>query len=94
MDHGELNILGRTSGINAELDRFKASQAKAAKVKAKQATADIAELRARAKLILAGLPEGKVLTMACQAGITEAQARQKLNSMAHWEPARVIKVLG
>lgn len=99
LDHGVLNIPGRTSGINAELDRYKATTRAEAHAQAKNAAAETRAQRLQAKALVESWPDAKCIEVAKRAGIchptfgatpTAKQARTKLNSVAHWTPKRLL----
>lgn len=90
LDHGELNIPGRTSTINAELDKFKAQQAKQqradAKAKSKARVADKAQARKLFDELWPAMKE----KMGARFG--EKQLRETLDSMVKWEPTKFIEL--
>lgn len=100
LDHGVLNIPGRTAGINAELDRWKAGTRAAAHAQAKADAAKTREQRAEAKALIEGLTDEQAIALASRRDIcfpplakggTAKQARAKLNSTAHWMPATLLQ---
>ena len=93
LDHGVLNLpLSKHGDIDAELDRYKAQQAREAKAARKEAAARTKELRAAAKAAVAGMSDTQVETLAVFNNMTEAQMRKKLRSIAHWEPKRALSI--
>jgi len=90
LDHGELNIPGRTNRIDAELDRFKSEQAKAKKAEAKKLAAQRQSDKTRAKdLFVKHWPAMKE-RMGARFG--EKALRDMLDSMVKWEPAKFIEL--
>ncbi len=87
-DHGELNIPGRTNRIDADLDRYKAEQAKIQKADAKQATAKRKTDKAQAKEVFAEVWPAMLEKMGPKFG--ERQLRETLDSMVKWEPAKFL----
>lgn len=95
MDHGILNIpLAKRGDINAQLDAFKAEQAKAAKRAAKAHAGTMRELRARAKAIVENMTAERVCELADKCNTTPANVRNVMRSNAFWQPALVIKAEG
>lgn len=90
LDHGELNIPGRTNGINAELDRYKANQAKEAKTERKSKAAQNREDKARAKELFAEVGEALLDKHGDKLGRKELD--KELDSMVKWEPAKFIRL--
>lgn len=94
LDHGVLNIPGRTSGINAELDRHNAAARAEAHAQAKAAAAVKRERQAEAKGIVAAWTDEQCVVRASaftgRRKLTAKQARARLNSAAHWTPGNVI----
>lgn len=98
LDHGELNIPGRTNGINAELDRFKAEQAKADAAAARKVTdqkrADKAEAKALSDKHLDGIvahtAPGIAKRQGMAAKLAERQVRDTVDQMVKWEPRKAI----
>lgn len=88
LDHGELNIPGRTNTIDAELDRFKAEQARAKRAQqradAQQRKADKAE----AKQLFAQLGQAIIERHGDRFGRKELA--HELERMVKWEPAKFI----
>lgn len=88
LDHGELNIPGRTNGIDAELDRWKADQAKQKRTQAKQDAATRKAQKAEAKRLFGQHGPAMIEKFAPKFGRKEIE--QELDSMAKWEPAKFI----
>jgi len=94
LDHGLLNLpLSKRGNIDAQIDRYKADQAKVANAARKERNAEIAELRVQAKALFAAADADRVAALAVRFGISKAQMRSKLKSDAHWLPAQVIILL-
>jgi hypothetical protein len=93
LDHGLLNLpLAKRGDINAQLDAYKADQAKQAAAKRKTDAAAHREAKAAAKVALAELIASEVLNVkAANLGITRKQLIAELDSWAKWQPARVIR---
>ena len=101
LDHGELNIPGRTSRINADLDKHLASQVVKAKAEARKCVAKLKADKAKAAVLLAELGPAIVaqnapgianrqsltLTQACRA------ISRELGSMVKWEPAKFLALV-
>jgi hypothetical protein len=91
MDHGVLNIpLAKRGDIDRQLDQYKAQQAATAKQAAREASKRTAALRIEAKAVLASMSEEQAARIAQKAGVTVAQARKQLASMAYFTPARIV----
>jgi hypothetical protein len=86
LDHGELNIPGRTNNINAQLDRYKRDQAAQERTQAKAATLKRKDDKARAKERFGALWPHFKEKMGAKFG--EAKLRDMLDSMVKWEPAK------
>lgn len=94
MDHGVLNIpLAKRGDINAQLDAYKATKARADKALAKQCAAELRANRVRAAAVLDALPAEQVERIAAKASITVTQARKQLKSMAYFTPLRIIALV-
>jgi hypothetical protein len=85
LDHGELNIPGRTKNIDAELDRHKAEQAKEAKSKAKQNADQKRRDKLKAKELFKEHGEAIFSKFGEKFGAKDLRA--ELESMVKWEPA-------
>ena len=88
LDHGELNIPGRTDGIDAELDRWKADQAKQKRAQAKTDAATRREQKAEAKRLFSQFGPAMIERFAPRFGRKEIQ--NELDSMVKWEPAKFV----
>lgn len=89
LDHGVLNVPGRTSTINRDLDRFKADQAAQRRIDAKQ----LRDLRVIAKAAVAALTDERVAELAQRLSIKPAAVRKEMQRCAHWTPALCLKAL-
>lgn len=89
LDHGVLNIPGRTGTINRDLDRFKADQAAMQRVEAKT----LRDLRVVAKAAVAAMTDERVAQLGAALSRTPAQIRKELQRTAHWTPALCLKAL-
>lgn len=96
LDHGVLNIPGRTSGINAEIDRHKATTRAAAHAQAKADAATKRERQAKAKALVADWDDmtcrKNVARLTREFGMTAKQSRKRLNSEAHWAPGNILRL--
>jgi predicted nucleotidyltransferase len=88
LDHGELSIPNRTSTINAELDRYKAEQAKAQRKEEKGNAIQRRANKARAKELFEQMWPAMKDKMGARFG--EKELRSTLDSMVKWEPAKFI----
>lgn len=88
LDHGELNIPGRTSSINAELDKYEKQQAATAKAKARQNAAETKSDKAWAKELLAGHRDAIAARHGAKFGVREL--KHQLDQWAKWEPRKLI----
>lgn len=100
LDHGELNVPGRTNNINAELDKHKAGQSAQQKADAKAASAQKKSDKVQAKELFGRLGQAMVEKMspgiAQKQGLTEKQSAKEihktLDQMVKWEPAKFLKL--
>ena len=93
LDHGILNVpLAKRGNIDAQIDRYKADQARAAKAADKERAARLKAERAEAKALLAQAPADRIAALADRFGMTPAKMRSHLASEAHWRPALIIKL--
>lgn len=91
MDHGLLNIpLAKRGDIDAQIDRYKAEQAAAAKSAARVVREQMKTDRIEAAKVLEGLSDERLARIAQKAKLTAAQARKELKSLAYWSPRKVI----
>jgi hypothetical protein len=88
LDHGELSIPNRTSTINAELDRYKAEQAKAQRKEEKGNAIERRNNKVRAKELFEQVWPAMKEKMGARFG--EKELRSTLDSMVKWEPAKFI----
>jgi hypothetical protein len=93
LDHGMLNLpLAKRGNIDSQIDAYKAQKAAEARIAHKTASKLHEEQRVAAKAILASKDEAFFVRMGLRLRITPKQAAKKLNSMAHWEPAQILKL--
>lgn len=90
LDHGELNIPGRTNGINAELDRYKAAQAKERATKAREQSASFKENKAAARAALQEFGEQMVSSFK---RLEPKAAMKELQSMATSQPKKLLDMV-
>ena len=94
LDHGIINIPGRTSGVNAELDRYKAQQQKDKRAAEKAASTQHRADQAAAKALIAGWDDAQCVRYAARLtgirSLTPKQTRTKLNRVAHWTPRSIL----
>lgn len=86
LDHGELNISGRTNNINIELDRYKKQQHINLKIKAREAR----ELKAIAKQLFE--LHGLAIISKFKNKFDEKELINKFDQMIKWEPSKFIKI--
>jgi hypothetical protein len=90
LDHGVLNVpLAKRGGINAEIDRFKAEQARSAKVASRERHSD----RAVARELLNAAADAALLSLSAKLNMTVKQTRAQLRSQCIAQPRLVIKFL-
>jgi hypothetical protein len=95
LDHGVLNIpLAKRGDIDAQIDAFKAARAAQKKAKEKAASLQRAELRTRAKAIVASMTQERINWWAQKCETTPAIVRKSLQSNAYWQPDLIIKAEG
>lgn len=95
LDTAIINLpLAKRGAIDAQLDAYKAQQAREAKVSRKAAAATTKELRAAAKAAVAGLTADQLDAIAARIGSTRVQARKELHSLAYWEPSTAMRIVG
>jgi hypothetical protein len=94
LDHGELNVPGRTNSINAQLDKHKAGQAAATKTAAKETALQRRNDKLEAKRLLAEHEAGMVASLVQKGNgkITAKEAANELDQLAKWEPKKLISV--
>ena len=94
LDHGILNVpLAKRGNIDAQIDRYKADQAKQAKHDRKERAIQMKAERAHAKRLVSELSDEFIQRLASKSGLTPTQVRKNLNSDAHWTPSKIIRVL-
>lgn len=91
LDHGELNIPGRTQKINAEIDRYQKQQKKAAKEEAKVNTAERKTDKAKAKEQLAQHKDEIIEQWGEKFGRKSLQ--ETLEQWAKWEPKKLLNFI-
>lgn len=89
LDHGELNIPGRTNGINAQIDRHKREQDAGRALKAKSDAMARKTDRARAQELFAEVGDAIISKHGPRLGA--AALREMLVSQVKWEPASFIR---
>lgn len=102
LDHGVLNIAGKTNSIDAELDKFKAQQEAKAKAEAKAASVQKKTDKAAAKELFAQVGAAMIEKMAPgiakKQGLTEAAAKKAigatLDDLVKWQPATFLDLAG
>lgn len=94
LDHGTLNVpLAKRGDIDAQLDRYKADQARAAKADRKAQAVLSAVARIEAKALLAAITPERLAHLADRTGQPVPAVRRHLKSEAHWNPEFVVKLL-
>lgn len=89
LDHGELNIPGRTKNINRDLDRYKKEQSAQQEAERKVASSNTKSNKAEAKQLLeTHLP---AILKKHGAKFGEKNLREHLTSQSKWEPEKLIK---
>jgi len=95
LDHGTLNIpLSKRGDIDAQIDAYKATQVAHKKVDAKAQARQLAELRTRAKALVAAMSQERIKWWAERCETTPAIVSKRLKSNAHWQPGLIIKTEG
>lgn len=91
-DHGLLNLpLSKRGDIDAQIDAYKAQQKCQAAAKRKaNAQAKRAQI-AQAKASVAALDDARAAELMQKFGITRKQLDKKLNSIAHFTPAVILR---
>jgi hypothetical protein len=90
LDHGALNIPGRTSGIDRELDAYKRQQAREGKAKAKADAEARRAAKAEAKALYARYGEA---WLGDRVGAERRRLAYMLDQLVKWEPKRAIVML-
>ena len=94
LDHGILNVpLAKRGNIDAQIDRWKADQASAAKAERKAQAVQTAAACIEAKALVAAITPERLAQLAERTGQTKAAVRKHLKSQAHWNPEFVVKLL-
>ncbi len=89
LDHGVLNVpLIKRGDIDAAIDRYKAEQRAAER----QRAAAHRVARADAKKAVAAIPAARIAEIAASTGSTPKKVSTWLNSMAHWQPEKAMRV--
>jgi hypothetical protein len=91
LDHGELNIPGKTKNIDAELDKYKKQQAADAKAKAKTASAEKKENKAKAKALFDEYIDAIKAKHGAKYGAKEVE--NMLDGWVKWEPKKAIQFI-
>lgn len=95
LDHGLLNLpLGSRGDISAQIDAFKADQAKAAASARRARNAARLAAKPVAMELVQNIDEALLGRLAARAGLSVAVMRRRLRSDAHWQPQAVIDLLG
>lgn len=93
IDHGALNIKGRTSSINSQLDKHFKNLATQSRDAAKYNAARMKALRAEAKRLVQ-IHGFDLAELAVSKGTnTLPKAMKQLKSDAHWDPEKVITMM-
>ena len=94
LDHGILNVpLAKRGNIDAQIDRYKADQSRAAKAADKGRAAQIKADRISAKAMVAEATPERVAAIGRRLNMTPAAVRSLLKSEAHWRPALIFRLL-
>lgn len=88
LDHGELNIPGRTQGIDAELDRHKRELARAEKAQAKTDAQQRKDDKTEARRLFAEVGPAMRETLGPKLG--DKELGDHLGQMVKWEPRKFI----
>ncbi|HWQ09038.1 MAG TPA: hypothetical protein VN436_08025, partial [Holophaga sp.] len=88
LDHGVLNIPGKTNGIDAELDKYKKTQAAAAKAENKASAAEFKADKEKAKALFEQYWPAILEKHGPKFG--KKQLHDTLDSMVKWEPKKFI----
>ena len=91
LDHGELNIPGKTNNINAQLDKYKAEQAKSTKVEAKTATTKKKSDKSEAKKLFAEY--GPAILEKYGEKFGKKELKNELDQTVKWEPSKFIDLV-
>lgn len=96
LDHGQLNLpLEKRGGgsIDSQLDKYKANQAKAEKAAAKEAAGIRKSDKAIARDLFTQHAQALAESRAAKRGIPVRDSIKLMDSMAKWEPKKLIKLL-
>jgi uncharacterized membrane protein len=92
MDHGILNVpLAKRGDIDAQIDQYKADEARRARAAHKAAAELMKQHQAQAKAKVAALSEQRTTELMARFAMTRKQLTAKLNSIAHWTPEMILK---
>lgn len=93
LDHGALNVpLSKRGNIDAQIDRYKADQARQQRADRRTRSEKLADDRINAKELLAAASDERLAELAVKCGVTSAALRKQLKSDAHWQPRTVISI--
>lgn len=91
LDHGTLNLpLAKRGDIDAQIDRYKADQARQQRADRRARSVQHAADQTQAKELLAAVTDERMAELAAKCGVTVAKLRKQLKSDAHWNPRSVI----
>lgn len=94
-DHGMLNIpLAKRGNIDAQIDAYKAGQARDARAKAKADAIETKAQRIQAKALVEAMTPEAIARVAAKVGVKPAKVRKSLMSDAHWQPAFILRCYG
>lgn len=93
IDHGTLNVKGRTSTIDSQLNRHFKDLAATARQDAKYNAARIKALRAEAKQLVETHGHDLASLAVVHGTNTLPKAMKQLKSDAHWAPEKVITMM-
>ncbi|MGL5224877.1 MAG: hypothetical protein ACRC8Q_06045, partial [Aeromonas sp.] len=93
LDHGELNIPGRTNGINAELDKYKAQQSKLKDTEREQAIAERKDDKRIAKEIINTRLDDMINQLNPANDKKKAkEIKEVLTDWGKWQPSKLIEI--
>lgn len=93
LDHGILNVpLAKRGNIDAQIDRYKADQARQERRGRQTRAEKVATDRIEAKALLEAADPAFIADLAAKCGITPAAMRSQLKSDAHWLPRSIIGI--
>lgn len=90
LDHGELSIPGRTGNINAELDKYKAAQAKESAAKERESKEKAKSAKEAAKDIMASRADEIADRMSGGDKAKAKQVREVISDWAKWNPVKLV----